>query len=200
MGNCLAPVILSVVLAIAGCSPAGSPAAANSAPIGATDGNAGTSVNGQPSSNSNTSEPNVLFTIREGGPVQRIEAEGRGDEQIRKNIAEVDKSITYAHLEKNADRYSGAAYAVTGKVVQIIERGNQTVAIVGSNSWAGKNFWIVCNFTTDIIKGDQVYAVGYLDGSHSYKSVAGWDLTIPTLVARAMLKSKDAARYLRPPK
>jgi hypothetical protein len=109
-------------------------------------------------------------------------------------INSVDKNITYEHLKKNADRYSGQAWAFTGKIFQIQEYGGQTIALVGLDAWGNKNMYVLANFTTEFVEKDQVYVVGYLIGSHSYKSVAGWDITIPAIEARAILKPSEAAK------
>lgn len=144
------------------------------------------------------SQDSYTLYKNQGNPTRdktTVNTEVYGDDQIRKTIADVDKSITYAHLEKDPEKYNGMPWAASGKVIQIMEKGGQTTALVGADRYGAQNYWVSANFTTDFVKGNQVYIVGYLQGSYSYKSVAGWDITIPSLVARAILKPKDAAKF-----
>jgi len=116
------------------------------------------------------------------------------EESLQELVNSIDKDITYEHLKKNADKYSGQAWAFTGKIFQIQENGGQTVAIVSLDVWGDKLMYVTADFTTDFVDKDQVYVVGTLVGNHSYKSVADWDVTIPAINARAILKPKDAAK------
>ncbi|HEX8565409.1 MAG TPA: hypothetical protein VF648_07030 [Pyrinomonadaceae bacterium] len=114
---------------------------------------------------------------------------------IRANVAEVDKSITYEHLKKNADRYSGKAWMFKGKILQVFEQNGQTGARVSLDDWGNKPVWVACNCTTDFVENDRVFVVGYLTGTYSYTSQANWEITIPALAARAILSSKDSVKY-----
>jgi hypothetical protein len=116
------------------------------------------------------------------------------EESIRQDMLAVDKSITYEKLKKDADRYDSQAWAFTGKVFQIQESGGRTTALVSLDAWGGKMMWVTANFTTEFVEKDQVYVVGYLAGSYSYTSVAGWNVTVPAIEARAILKPSEAAR------
>lgn len=118
----------------------------------------------------------------------------KSEEGIRLNIQQANKSITYEHLKKNADRYDGEPWTFIGKVFQIQESGGQTFALISLDAWGNKTMWVRANFTTDFVEKDQVYVVGYLAGNHSYTSVAGWNITVPAMDARAILKPSDAAR------
>ncbi len=147
----------------------------------------------KPPDTSDSPTPSVLFTIDPGGPTERMIREGYGDEQIRQNIADIDKSITYALLDKNADKYEGFAWGFTGKILQIFERNGQTKALVEFKP--NQNFWLYANFPTDFVKGNRIYAVGYLHGTETYETIAKWQLTIPVLIPRAMIKPQDLAKY-----
>ena len=116
------------------------------------------------------------------------------EEDIRLNILQADKTITYANLKKNPDRYDGDPWAFTGTVFQIEKYNGQTVALVTFDTCNNKMVWVRANFTTDFVKKDQVYVVGYLAGNHSYTSVGGVNVTLPALNARAILKPSEAAR------
>lgn len=102
--------------------------------------------------------------------------------------------ITYPMLKKDADRYSGQAWAFKGKVLQIFEHGEHTEARIGLDGWGNNVMWVEGNFTTDFVENNVVWAIGYLAGSYTYKSQAGWDITIPSLAARAMLSPQALAK------
>jgi hypothetical protein len=121
-------------------------------------------------------------------------ASDRSEEAVRLNIRQANKSITYEHLKKNADRYDGEPWAFTGRILQVQEAGGQTTALVSLDSWGSKTMYVRASFTTEFVEKDQVYVVGYLAGNYSYTSVAGWNLTVPALDARAILKPAEAAR------
>ncbi len=129
------------------------------------------------------------------GQASRINAEGLDDTQIRKNIAAVNKDVTYEHLKKNSTKYAGQAWDLRGKILQIQEVDGDTMARVALDNWGNKVVWVVGNFTTDFVEDNQIYAVGYLAGDYSYESQAGWNITIPALVARAIIKPGEAAKY-----
>jgi hypothetical protein len=106
----------------------------------------------------------------------------------------VEKSITYEKLKKNADEYDSYGWAFTGKVFQIQEQGGRTTALVSLDAWGNKIMWVKADFTTPFVENDQVYVVGYLAGNYSYTSVAGWNITVPAIEARAILKPSEATR------
>lgn len=117
------------------------------------------------------------------------------EEGVRQNIlAAAESKITYEHLKKNADRYNGEPWAFNGRVFQIQESGGQTAALLSLDAWGNKMMEVQANFTTDFVEKDQVYVVGYLAGNYSYTSVAGWNITIPLIEARAILKPSEAVR------
>ena len=48
---------------------------------------------------------------------------------------------------------------------------------------------------TSFVEKDHVYVIGYLAGDYSYTSQANWNITIPALAMRAMMKKRDVAKY-----
>jgi hypothetical protein len=120
----------------------------------------------------------------------------KSEEGIRQNIlaATEDPQITYEQLKKNADRYDGEPWAFTGKIFQIQESGGQTLALVSLDAWGSKIVAVKANFTTDFVEKDRVYVVGYVTENYAYTSVAGWNLSVPAVDARAILKPAEAAR------
>jgi hypothetical protein len=111
-------------------------------------------------------------------------------------IRQVNKDISYEKVKKNPDKYKGEVWAVTGKILEIDETDNYTVARVGTGEWGLDVVWVEADFTTDFVGKNRVYVVGYLQGSKTYESQAGWTITIPSLKASAILKPSDAARLI----
>ncbi len=122
------------------------------------------------------------------GQYQRIKAEGTDNALVQKNIADADKSVKYEHLKKNAEKYAGRPWMFTGKILQIMEQGGETQALISLDDWGSKTIWVVAPFTTDFVEKNRVTVVGYTAGSYSYTSQANYNLTVPAVAARAILK------------
>ncbi|MFO0580043.1 MAG: hypothetical protein U1A78_39220 [Polyangia bacterium] len=100
-----------------------------------------------------------------------------------------NRSITYAHLEKNAARYIGRPWKFTGRIVEIVEKPGGVMARVALD-WYGNHIMMVFGrFETDFVKGNVVDVIGYLAGKYSYESQANWKITIPVLAAHSILKA-----------
>ena len=138
---------------------------------------------------STKSEPVEYETIR-----QKLSDGGGSESAVKANILAIDRKITYEHLKKNSAKYRGQPWAFSGRIHQIYERDGGTQALVSLDGWGSKLVWVEGNFTTDFVEKNQVYVVGYVAGDYSYKSIAGWDITVPLIVARAMLKPREAAK------
>ena len=152
-----------------------------------------------PSYSPTTSSPVAMksedYPLTIAGQAQRINFEGLDDEQTSKNIAGVSKDITYEHLKKNSAKYAGKPWALKGKIIQIQETDGDTIARLALDNWGNKVVYVVANFTTDFIDNNQVYVVGYLAGDYSYESQAGWNITVPALVARAIIKPNEVSKF-----
>lgn len=125
--------------------------------------------------------------------LERIDKEGQTPGSLIDLFDRADmpdnRSITYAHLEKNAARYIGRPWKFTGRVVEIIEKPG-TVAARIALDWYGNHIMMVFGrFETDFVKGNTVDVIGYLAGNYSYESQAKWNITIPALAAHSMLKA-----------
>lgn len=98
------------------------------------------------------------------------------------------KSIEYAQLKKDPNKYSGQYAKYTGEIVQILEDGNNTVIrLAVTKDDFGYNFgdivFVKYQGTTDYVEKDIVTVYGTLDGSYTYKSQAGWDISVPSMSA-----------------
>ncbi len=112
----------------------------------------------------------------------------------------IDKEprITYAQLNKNAERYAGNPWRFTGRILEITEINNPAVTVARiSNDYYGNNpMWVVGKFHTDYVQGDTVDVIGYLAGSYSYESQAKWKITIPSMVAIGLMKPLSISKAI----
>ena len=106
------------------------------------------------------------------------------------HLADANKTITYGHLKKNADRYEGKAWAFTGRILEIAETkipdSQLTVSVGRISIGYDKTMYFLAPFTTEFIENNAIDVAGFLQGNYSYTSQAGWNITIPMIAARAM--------------
>jgi hypothetical protein len=131
--------------------------------------------------------------------LKRIEAEGGASlATVRANLLAADKSVTYEHLKKNADRYAGTPWAFEGKIIDIVEEKDlngedQTLALIAMGQDQAKLMWVIGDFTSEFVENNDVYVVGYLAGV--IKTKAGAEL--PAFSARMMMTPSEVTRLLK---
>jgi hypothetical protein len=106
----------------------------------------------------------------------------------------VDNTLTMAKIKKNPDRYYGESWAFTGKILEITERGNLTVARVGVGAYGLEAIWVEAPFTTEFVDNNNVFVIGTIKGTKSYTSQAGWEITIPHVQAVAIVKPSEGSK------
>ncbi|MFC7678367.1 hypothetical protein [Paenibacillus sp. GCM10028914] len=98
------------------------------------------------------------------------------------------KEIRFAELDKNPDKYYGEFVKYQGEILQIIEDETSTVIrlAVTKDSY-GYDFndvvYITYKGTTPFVKEDIVTVYGTIQGSYTYESQAGHQITLPYLEA-----------------
>ncbi len=104
--------------------------------------------------------------------------------------ADLNKSIKYEHLKKNAEPYAGKPWRFTGRILEISEKSNPelTVARISLDYYGNYPIYVVGRFNTPFLTGNTVEVVGYLAGNYSYESQAGWNITVPAIAALAIVK------------
>ena len=121
--------------------------------------------------------------------------------------ADENKSITYAHLKKNADRYATQAWSCRGRILEISEETLPNGPTFSSgrlslSDYTDEVIAFVAPFTTDFVQGKVVDLAGFLTGKITYQSQAGWTITIPSIAARSIAKAgafaKIRAAHSRP--
>lgn len=111
-------------------------------------------------------------------------------------LADENRNITYAHLSKNAARYAGSPWRFRGRILEVEETQNPnlTVARITMDYYGNTPLMVFGRFTTNFVRGNFVDVIGYLAGNYSYKSQAGWDITVPALAALRIVKMNSISK------
>lgn len=102
------------------------------------------------------------------------------------------KTIEYKVLDKNPDSFAGTRIKLRGEIMQIMENYGSTFLLlqVTYNSYGyGYGSWddsvaIFFDGTFDAYEDDIITVWGEVKGSYSYESVAGYNITIPSVNAK----------------
>lgn len=90
--------------------------------------------------------------------------------------------LSYSDIERNPDTYKGTYTKISGSVIQVSEGWFNSVTLRVDCSG---NIWYVTYTREDdesrILEGDWITCYGECDGIHSYTSVLGSQVTIPSL-------------------
>lgn len=98
------------------------------------------------------------------------------------------QSLDYLKLKKNPDRYAGEYVKYSGEIVEIQEGDNFTIirlAVTKTSYGYDFNDIVFVNYPgyTDYVDEDIVTVYGVINGSYSYTSQAGWEITVPSMIA-----------------
>lgn len=124
---------------------------------------------------------------------ERIAAEEKAkQEKLAAEEAErqkYERTIDFAHLNKNADKYAGEPYKFYGQIVQIMESNNYTTIRMSvtqtSYGWSSSDIiYVEYDGTTDFVEDDVITVYGTVFGSHSYTSQAGYNISLPAVIAK----------------
>ncbi len=94
------------------------------------------------------------------------------------------RSISYKQLKKDPDSYAGTRVKFTGEVLQIMEDESGTtlrLAVTYNGYFWDFNDVILAVYEgrTGIVEENVVTIYGEVVGDYTYKSQAGWDITVP---------------------
>lgn len=108
--------------------------------------------------------------------------------------AQANPSITGAALARNADRYTGEVVAFNGEVYEVQDApGGGTFLRVSMGSSSHVNAVLAPVAPPDtVLERVRVRVWGRMAGTYSYTSRAGWNITIPKVIAFAVLPRRDA--------
>lgn len=136
---------------------------------------------------------NILIKARKDGFKENIK-----EVSFKRELTEEEKFIAYANacqsvsykvLKKNPDKYIGTKVKFTGQVLEIQESGNYTIMRIavtnlGYGMWDFNDALLVeFNNSTEIVEDDIVNVYGVITGTYTYTSIAGWNITIPSMEA-----------------
>jgi hypothetical protein len=131
----------------------------------------------------------LFYRIRDEG--------GDSPEAIKANIRAVDKKLRYNQVMKNPMPFYGKPIAIAALVQQATEypaKDGSYFTDVMIN-WDGQPVMASAAFHTPFAKGDRVVVVGYLAGHlYHYKSIAQWDMSVPLIITRAILKPSEVVK------
>jgi hypothetical protein len=116
------------------------------------------------------------------------------------------KTVSYDQLARMPDRYRGTIVVLEGKVVQVLETGQNVIlrVNVAADDWQhniGGNIVYVDYHKNRpdeprILEGDKVKFWGRYIGIQSYTATLGHKIQIPHVIARVV---EDQGRYVPPP-
>jgi uncharacterized protein (DUF433 family) len=122
---------------------------------------------------------------------------GQSSEAVARNMQEADKSISYNRVIKNPVPYYGKPVIINGRIIQTVEHPAKDGSFFTDilMSWGNEPVMVSAAVSTPFVKGDRVVVVGAL-AKHLflYKTVAQWDMAVPLVIARAVLKPAEAKR------
>lgn len=102
-------------------------------------------------------------------------------------------TIDFKQLNKNPDSFTGQTVMFTGKIVQIQESNGEGMIRLSvtkdSYDWSFSDIiYIDYQGHNDSVQDDVVTVYGVINGSHTYKSVASYNITIPGMTACSIIK------------
>jgi len=107
------------------------------------------------------------------------------------NFMAENELIPYRMLQKDANKLAGIVVWYEGEIFNIQEEhGITTIQMnVTPKEYGGwdDQIYVVYNGSVNVYKDDVVLIVGIVDGQHAYKSVAGWDMTVPKISATVVI-------------
>lgn len=124
---------------------------------------------------------------KEKAEAEKAEQERLAAEEVERQ--KYERTIDFAHLNKNADKYAGEPYKFYGKIVQIMEGNNSTTIRMSvtqtSYGWSPSDIiYVEYDGTTDFVEDDVITVYGTVFGSHSYTSQAGYNISLPAVIAK----------------
>jgi Bacterial Ig domain len=98
------------------------------------------------------------------------------------------KTIDYKQFNKNPDRLKGEYVKYTGQILQIMEGEGRTqirLAVTQTSYGWDVNDIVFVEYDglTDFVDEDIVTIYGEVFGAYSYTSQAGWEITLPAVIA-----------------
>lgn len=95
-----------------------------------------------------------------------------------------DSGITFDQLARNPDDYNGKKVKFRGKVLQVVEGGSETIIRLATKG--GYDDVLYCTYKKNIVSSriledDKITIYGVSNGTTSYQSTMGGQITIPSI-------------------
>lgn len=98
------------------------------------------------------------------------------------------EEMDFNKVNKNADKYKGDKFKVSGKIIQIMEDNNGGVMRVAMDDMYDNVVYVTYTGTNDFVEDDYITAYGECDGSYTYTSTIGASITLPKIDAMYLEK------------
>lgn len=96
------------------------------------------------------------------------------------------KSVAYKTIARNPDKYEGQKIKISGKVIQVMEDGNDVTLRVATKGSYDNIYLVSYEYKKNdskILEDDRITMWGYCTGTTTYESTMGGNITIPSMVA-----------------
>ena len=118
---------------------------------------------------------------------KRIEEEEKAAKELAEKKANAEP-IPFKQIDKNPDRYAGEYVKYRGEIIQIMESEDSTVirlAVTKTSYGYDYNDVIYVEYGdwTEFVEEDVVTVYGTIYGSYTYTSQAGYEISLPSLIA-----------------
>ena len=98
-------------------------------------------------------------------------------------------------LEKNPSRYQGKTGCYRGRIGNILEEGKWLSQIqLYTRGYCSGQVFVFHPGVTSFVKGNRIWACGHILGSYTYRSQAGWNITVPALLAHILVSRMKTPR------
>lgn len=111
-------------------------------------------------------------------------------EEYMEKCVTASYGVSYADVARNPDYYKGQLITTTGKVIQVLEYGNELQLRLQeeTDNWEDEYIWYVFYTRTDgegrILENDTMTIYGENVGMYSYETVLGNTVTIPAILMK----------------
>lgn len=115
---------------------------------------------------------------------------GLSREEYMSQCATMSYGVSYASVARNPDYYKGQLITTTGKVIQVLEDGQEVQMRLQeeTDNWEDDFTWYVfytrANGEPRILEGDTMTVYGESVGTVSYEAVLGNTVTIPAILMK----------------
>lgn len=95
------------------------------------------------------------------------------------------KPLDYKQMEKNSAKFFGDPVCVNGSVFQIMEDGKYGLILMHVDDDYGQILAVMYEGSNDIVEDDYITVYGNATIDYSYESQAGYQLTVPCVLAES---------------